>query len=298
MGLSSHIGTEDNTRGIDVRYTRLIIIACVLCALVFPLQAFAESTPFYGDVKGTVYSQAFRAPGATVTLKTLDPVTGVETGNVASTTTDSTGNFKFDYVVFSPDKQFQYMIRADKGSSSALAWVYALPPTNDSEAYVAPINMDLSVPSRYTDATVTVWSTQARSTTNTNLGVVPRVMLRLYKVDLDSRNRTQVGATYTTDNNGQYTFTGLPYGLYVVRAESMGQSAEQQFAAYQQICSVGIISNLPIPSPTPTPKPTATPGPGAGNQTSTGGGFFGIPGFEAVAALIALLGAALYLRRA
>ena len=97
--------------------------------------------------------------------------------------------------------------------------------------------MDLSVPSRYTDATVTVWSTQARSTTNTNLGVVPRVKLLLYTVDLDSGNRTQVGSSYTTDNNGQYTFTGLPYGLYVAGAESMGQYAEQSFAAYQQISS-------------------------------------------------------------
>ena len=281
-----------------MRYTRLIIIACVLCALIFPTQVFAQSNAYYGDVKGTVYSQAFKAPGATVTLKTMDPVTGVETGDIASTTTDSSGNFKFDYVVFSPDKQFQYLIRADRGSSSALAWVYALPPTNDSGAYVALINLDLSVPSRYTDATVTVWSTQARSTTNTNLGVVPRVKLLLYKVDLDSGNRTQVGSSYTTDNNGQYTFTGLPYGLYVAGAESMGQYAEQEFAAYQQISSIGIFSNLPIPSPTPTPKPTATPKPGStGNETSSGG-FFGIPGFEAVAALIALLGAALYLRRA
>ncbi|MGA9140806.1 MAG: PGF-CTERM sorting domain-containing protein [Methanocella sp.] len=281
-----------------MRYTRLIIIACVLCALVFPLQAFAESKPFYGDVKGTVYSQAFKASGAHVFLKTMDAETGVETGNVADTYTDSSGNFKFDYVVFSPDKQFQYMIRADKGSNSALAWVYALPADNYSDSYVAPINMDLSVPSKYTDTTVTVWSTQARTTTNTNLGVVPRVMLHLYKVDLNGGNRTQVGSSYTTDNIGQYTFTGLPYGLYVVRAESMGQAVEQPFAAYQQISSVTISTNLPIPSPTPTPKPTATPRPGStGNETSSGG-FFGIPGFEAVAALIALLGAALYLRRA
>ena len=283
-----------------MRYTRLVIIACVLCALIFPLQVFAESKPYYADVKGTVYSQAFKAPGAKVTLFAMDPSTGVQTAEKAFTYTDASGNFKFDYVVFSPDKQFEYMVRADKGSNSALAWVYALPadPVNDSSIYVGPINMDLSVPSRYTDATVTVWSTQARSTTNTNLGVVPNVKLTLYQIDLNSGNRTQIGTYSTTDWNGQHIFTGLPYGLYAVTAESMGQIVEQKFAAYQQISSSTIYTNLPIPSPTPTPKPTATPRPGStGNETSSGG-FFGIPGFEAVAALVALLGAALYLRRA
>ncbi|OPY28800.1 MAG: hypothetical protein A4E28_01324 [Methanocella sp. PtaU1.Bin125] len=279
-----------------MRYTRLIIIACVLFALIAPMQALAQSASYYGDVKGTVYSQAFKAPGAKVTLYTWDPVNRMQLDEKASAYTDDSGNFNFNYVVFQPDRQFQYVVRADKGSSSALALVYALPPTNDSSVYVAPINMDLSVPSMYTDATVTVWSTQATTTTHTNLGPVPGVKLLLYAVDMASGNRSLIGSSYTTDANGQHTYTGLPYGLYVARAESMGQAAEQSFAAYQQIRSVDIYSSLPIPSPTPTPKPSATAGPGGNNQTSGGG--FGIPGFEAVAALIALLGGALYLRRA
>lgn len=300
MELYSHIGTEyycntANNRGITVRYIRLVIIACVLFALIAPLEVIAQSSPYYADVKGTVYSQAFRANGAKVTLYTYDPVARVQLDAQASVYTDSTGTFDFTNVVFKPDKgQFQYIVRADKGSSSALALVYALPPTANDSAYVATINMDLSVPSMYSETTVTVWSTQGKTTTHTNLDPVPGVKLTLYSVDLSGSNRTQIGTTVTTDYNGQHVFSGLPYGMYVVRAENGGQYGEQSFAAYQQITSTSLSANLPIPSVSPTPKPGATTAPGE----NPSGGFLGIPGFEAVAALIALLGAALCLRRA
>jgi hypothetical protein len=267
-----------------VRFTRLIIIACVLFALIVPLQAFAQSA-YYGDVKGTVFSQAFRQPGVKVTLYTMDPVSHVQDAQKATTTTDSKGEFSFPYVVFVPGQQFQYMVRADKGSDSAIAWVYALPAEGDIPVYVAPLNLDLSVPSQTSEVTVTVWSTQGQVTSHSNLAPVPGVKLILYSIDPASGNRTTLFDNKNTNSDGQYTYN-VPYGSYVVRAEKSGQYGEQSFAVYQQVMSTSLSTNLPIPSPTPTPAPTATPGASA------------TPGFEAFVALIALLGGALYLRRA
>jgi PGF-CTERM protein len=271
-----------------VRITRLIVIACVLFALIVPLQAFAQSA-YYGDVKGTVYSQAFRAPGVKVTLYTMDPVSHMPAEEKATATTDSNGEFNFQYVVFQPAGQFQYQVRAQRGSDAAYAWVFALPAeaASDIPVYVAPINMDLSVPSGTSEATVTVWSTQGQVTSHSNLAPVPGVKLTLYSYDPATGNRTVVIDNKISDSNGQGIYSNIPYGTYVVRAEKSGQYGEQSFAAYQQITSTSLSANLPIPSPTPTPAPTATPGP---SSTTT-------PGFEAFVALIALLGGALYLRR-
>jgi PGF-CTERM protein len=268
-----------------VRITRLIIIACVLFALVAPLQAIAQSA-YYGTVSGTVYSQAFRAPGVKVTLYSMDPSSHMPVDQIATATTDPSGEFSFPYVVFQPGGQFQYQVRAQRGSDAAFAWVYALPADGDVPVYVGPINMDLSTPSQTSDVTVTVWSTQGQVTSHSNLAPVPGVKMTLYSLDTASGNRTVVVDNKITDANGQVGYT-VPYGTYVVRAEKSGQYGEQSFAVYQQITSTSLSANLPIPSPTPTPAPTATPGP----SSST-------PGFEAVVALIALLGGALYLRRA
>jgi PGF-CTERM protein len=258
----------------------------VLFALIVPLQAFAQSA-YYGDVKGTVYSQAFRQPGVKVTLWSMDPVSHVQDVQKSSTTTNPQGEFSFPYVVFQPGKQFQYMVRAEKGSDVAIAWVYALPAEGDIPVYVAAINMDLSVPSQTSEATVTVWSTQGQVTGHSNLAPVPGVKLTLFSIDPASGNRTVLFENKVTNSNGQYVYN-IPYGTYVVRAEKSGQYGEQSFAVYQQITSTSLSTNLPIPSPTPTPAPSATPGP-SGTPT---------PGFEAFLALIALLGGALYLRRA
>ena len=116
---------------------------------------------------------------------------------------------------------------------------------------------------------------------------VPGVKLTLYTIDPVSGNKTVLLDNKVTNSAGQYVYN-IPYGSYVVRAEKSGQYGEQSFAAYQQIASTSLSTNLPVPSPTPTPVPTATPGT---SGTST-------PGFEAFVALIALLGGALYLRRA
>jgi PGF-CTERM protein len=271
-----------------VRITRLIIIACVLFALVAPLQALAQTStsPYYGTVSGTVYSQAFKASGVKVTLYSMDPVSHMPVDEKASAVTGSNGQFSFPYVVFQRDGQFQYQVRAQKGSDAAYAWVYALPEEADIPVYVAPINMDLSVPSGTSEATVTVWSTQGQVTSHSNLAPVPGVKLTLFSYDPATGNRTVVIDNKITDSNGQSIYN-VPYGTYVVRAEKSGQYGEQSFAVYQQITSTSLSTNLPIPSPTPTPAPTATPGP-----SST------TPGFEAFVALIALLGGALYLRRA
>jgi PGF-CTERM protein len=263
----------------------------VLFAIVAPLQAIAQAaaSPYYGTVSGTVYSQAFKAPGVKVTLYSMDPSSHMPVDTIASTTTDNSGSFSFPYVVFQPGGQFQYQVRAQRGSDAAFAWVYALPA--DAAAgvpvYVGPINMDLSAPSGTSEVTVTVWSTQGQVTTHSNLGLVPSVKLTLYSYDPASGNRTMVIDNRMTDSNGQVVYSNVPYGTYVVRAEKSGQYGEQNFAVYQQIMSPSLSANLPIPSPTPTPAPTATPGP----SSST-------PGFEAFVALIALLGGALYLRRA
>ena len=147
-----------------MRFTRLIVIACVLFALIVPLQAFAQSS-YYGDVKGTVYSQAFRATGVKVTLWSMDPVTHVQDAQVGTPVyTNERGEFAFSYAPFKVDKQFQYMVRAEKGSDVAIAWVYSLPAEGDIPVYVAPINMDLSVPSQTSEVTVTVWSTEGQVT--------------------------------------------------------------------------------------------------------------------------------------
>jgi PGF-CTERM protein len=271
-----------------VRFTRLIIIACVLFALIAPLQAFAQSDKFYGDVKGTVFSQAFKISGATVSLWSLTS-SGVQDQKISTVYTNSNGVFSFPYVAFEPDQPFQYMVRADKGSDSAIAWVYSLPgdPTdNDTRlAYVAPISMDLSIPSRDSEVTVTVWSTEGQTTEYSNLVPVPGVKLSMYSVDPASGNRTLLLDNKITDSIGQYIFN-VPYGMYIVRAEKSGMFGEQSFAAYQQGVATGLSTDIPIPSVTPTPGPETTPVP-----SST-------PGFEAIAALIALIGGALYLRRA
>ncbi len=152
---------------------------------------------------------------------------------------------------------------------------------------MAPINLDLSVPSQSSETTVTVWSTQGQVTSDSNIAPVPGVKLTLYSYDPATGNRTVAVDNKVTNANGQVVYN-VPYGSYVVRAEKSGQYGEQSFAVYQQVTSTSLSTNLPIPSPTPTPAPTATPGP---SSTAT-------PGFEAFVALIALLGGALYLRRA
>jgi PGF-CTERM protein len=116
---------------------------------------------------------------------------------------------------------------------------------------------------------------------------VPGVQLTLYSIDAASGNRTMLYENKVTNSIGQYVFN-IPYGMYVVRAEKSGQYGEQTFPVYQQITSTILSADLPIPSPTPTPAPSATAAPG---NTTT-------PGFEAILALIALLGGAFYLRRA
>ena len=271
-----------------MRLTRLIIIGCVLFALIVPLQAVAQTSEpsnYYGTVAGMVYSAAFPVSGATVTLSTYDPVGKIEMSAITSTTTDSRGGFSFPYVVFQTGKQFQYIVRADRGSSTAMALVYSYPAKDDVPVYVAPITLDVSTPSMYSSVTVNVFST---ATSADKPVPVPGATLTLYSVDLNSGNLTQIGQPATTDSNGQYTYGSLPYGMYVVRAEKSGLYKEQQFAAYQQaVNNVNLNTDLAVPSPTPTPSPTATPG----KSSAT-------PGFEAAAALIALLGAALYLRRA
>lgn len=273
-----------------MRFTRLVIIACVLfalVALVAPLQAFAQSEKFYGDVEGTVFSQILRIPGATVTLYTLS--NGVQSDSIHTTYTDSNGFFAFKDVAFDSDKQFQYMVRAEKGNDYAIAWVYALPgdPTsNDSKlAYVPALSIDISTPSRNSDLTVTVWSTEGKTTEYSNLETVPGAKLTLYSLDANG-NRTLLIDNKITDSNGKYVFN-VPYGMYAVSAEKSGSYGEQKsFPVFQQTSTATVITNLPVPTATPTTVPTATPG-------STG-----TPGFEAIVAMIALIGGALYLRRA
>jgi len=272
-----------------VRLTRLIVIACVLAALIAPAQVIAQTSgSYYGTISGTVYSQAFRVSGATVTLwtTTADLVQNQQVDTAR--TTDSNGEFSFDYVAFKADQQFQYLVRVQKGSDTAYALVYSLPAQGGNDIYVAPLSLDLSTPSGTSEVTATVWSTAGQTTAHTNIAVVPGVAMTLYKYDPASGNKTLYIGNRVTNGDGQVIYSNVPYGMYVVRAEKSGQYGEQTFPAYQQSTSTSVSTNLPIPSPTPTPKPTATPGPSASAT----------PGFEAVAVLVALLGAALYLRKA
>ena len=275
-----------------MRRIKLIAIIGALIALIVPLQAVAQQA-YYMDVTGTVYNQAFKVQGAKVLLYTYNFQNGMPGDVVSTTTSNSQGGFTFRTVVFDPSKPFQYAVKADREGNAAWALVAFLPPepnTTDSSAVIMPINLDISSPSMKSDITVTVWSTEGKTTATSNLAPVSGAKLTLYKVEPGSHgNRTQLSSSeqVLTDYAGQHTYVGLPYGIYAVRAEKNGFFGEQTFYSYQQLTPVQVKTNIPLPSPTPTPKP------GTGTATPTPS-----PGFEGIAALIGLLGVALYLRRA
>lgn len=289
---------QKNGRGFIVKWIRLTIIACILFALIVPLQATAQSSMYFDNVKGKVYNKAFAASGAKVTLYTYD---GKKPGEVQGTiTTGSDGTFTFRNVMFDPAKPVSYIVKAERDGNSAFALVLYYPPGAgaDEPAEVQWINIDIAsdVPAMRGDATVTVWSTVGTGLpVGENLARVLGASISLYSVDTTTGNLTPInfGSTPTTDSEGQYRFPALPYGKYFIRAEKSGKYGNQYFWVTQQENALNVISDIDVPKATPKPCPVPVP-----SSTPSGGFGLPIPGFEAILALIAFAGAiVLYMRR-
>jgi len=273
-----------------VKWIRLILTACILFALIVPLQASAQSGMYFSDIKGKIYNKAFPAAGTKVTLYSWD---GKKPGSeYSSLTTGSDGTFTFRNVVFDPDKPVSYIVKADREGSTAWAMVLYYPPGQgpDQPAEVPYINIDVAsdVPGMRGDTTVSVWSTVGTGLpVGENLARVLGAQLSLYSVDTTSGNLTPVSfsSTPSTDSDGKYTFNALPYGKYYLRAEKSAKYGGQNFWVTQQENTVNIVSDIDVPKATPTPK--------TGPDTTA----VPTPGFEAIVALVALAGAVLFLRR-
>lgn len=282
-----------------MKLIRLIVLVCITAALFVPMQAIAaDDETYFMSVNGKVYNAAFPAAGAKVTLYSYDGKLGDAQGSI---TTGADGRFSFKNIMFSSSEPVEYAVKADREGSTAYALVLFYPPgaTADEPAQVEWINLDIAseVPGMRGDLTAAVWSTETSSlnmNTGTNLAKVPNAKLLLYKVDQDTGNLSEVKFSTQpySDTNGQYVYPSLPYGHYYLKAEKNGKYGDQYFWLTLQEKTVNIKTNIDVPKTTPTPVPgaSATPKP-SGTQPT--------PGFEGIAALVAIAGVfAVCLRKA
>lgn len=272
-----------------------ILIAIAAIAILAPV-CTAQSTQ-YVNVDGCVYSGALPVDGAKVQIYSWD---GKDMGNAplrTVTTSDGSdgsivGSFTLKNVPYDPGKVFSYAIKVEKGGREAYALVHIVPPVTSSETPKAePIIMDLSMESWMTDLTGMVQS-----------GNLLQDALGIQKADVTIYERDQTTgalssspvASATTDSSGKFEVRDLPYGLYqaVVKATVNNKNYMEKvnFTVYQQETHINVImTQIMLATPTPTSKP--------GGSSGTSSGFFGIPGFEAVLALVAIGGTALLFRR-
>ncbi len=266
-----------------------ILLAMIAIAFLAPA-SMAQSTQTV-NFKGYVYSGALPVDGAQVQIYTWD---GQHMGTSPMATTSSgsiggvAGAFEFKNVPYDPSKTFNWVVGANKGGSQAHAMVYILPPGSAGQMpKVEPIILDLNMWDWKTDLTGMVQSGNLAE----NALPIAGTSISIYPVDNGTIGTTAV-ATATSDGSGQFEIQNvLNYGQYqAVGITKDNHVAKTNFTAYKQETHINLVMTDIILA---TVNPTARPTKNAGGS----GGFFGLPGFEAVLALIALSGAALLVIR-
>jgi 5-hydroxyisourate hydrolase-like protein (transthyretin family) len=281
-----------------VKRIGFVLIAIVAMALLVPALGTAQSTSTMTvDVTGNVYSGALPVNGATVQIYSWN---GQSMGTSPLATTYSKtinnidGSFDFQGVPYDPSQAqpFEYVIMAQNNGAQAHAMVYVIAPENANETYdVQHVNLDLAMWDWKTDLTGIVQS----GNLNQDASGIPNAQINIYPVDQNGTVGQTAVASTTTDSNGQFEIKNvLNYGQYqaVITATYNGNNyiSKPNFTAYEQ----EYLLNVPMTGINIAPK--ATPTPNAGKSGSSGNtkssGFFGIPGFESILALVAIGGAA------
>lgn len=281
---------ENVIEGISVKWINIILMAIVAIAFIIPAQGVAAQVVGVQTVTitGAVYSGALPMSGAKVQLMTWD---GKSMGVPLKTTTTSDGSvnpkgyFQFKGVPYDASKPFNYVVMASKDDATAYAMVHIVAPVKAGQQPLAePIFLDFDMDSWVSDVVGTVQSGNI-------VPVVPvqGAQVTLYSVDQTTNQTTKVeGITnpVSTDELGHFRFPGLMYGFYKVDVVKDNKGSSQAFTVYQQETNVNVIIRDLILTVKPSTKP--------GNQT---GGWLPIPGFEALAMLVAFAGAAFVVSR-
>lgn len=261
-----------------MRFIKLIVLAMLVCAFLIPAQAMAQTPLKSVTITGTVYDGGLPSAGARVMLLAWD---GQRPGNVVASIMSADGSvapkgsFTFQNVMFDPAVPISYCIQADKDGKSSYILVHITdaPAGTSQKPKYEKLILDLSKPSWVSDLTVTVQSK--------DLVFIKDANVTLYNKANETSAPSTVFATGKTGVNGQVSFGAVPYGFYQIKAERNGAIETYNLLVYkQETTAIVPMEDVKLASPTPGPKAS----------TST-------PGFEAVFAIAALLGAAYYLRK-